>query len=147
MEFLDFKAISNSVPFKKMLDHFNIAYEEVEGQLKGEGFVVSMEKNLYFNPKAMGTIPLITTRLTGGLEIMTHWLDFLIRFINMGCVWFWTRFSIMLAVTSGRSKMFWRKEKTHLTRAGSLTYDLDNEVLKAIPFNMKAGVGIILWSN
>ncbi len=51
MEFLDFKAISNAVPFKKMLDHFNIAYEEVEGQLKGEGFVVSLEKNLYFNPK------------------------------------------------------------------------------------------------
>ena len=51
MEFLDFKAISNAVPFKKMLDHFNIAYEEVEGQLKGETFIVSKEKNLYFNPK------------------------------------------------------------------------------------------------
>ena len=51
MELLDFKSISNAVPFQTVLDHFNITYEEVEGQLKGDGFVVSKEKNLYFNPK------------------------------------------------------------------------------------------------
>jgi hypothetical protein len=49
-EFLDFKTIS-AVPFKKILDWQQIPYSETnKGELKGQGFIVTIAKNLYFNP-------------------------------------------------------------------------------------------------
>ena len=50
MEYLDFADISARVPFQSLLDHLNIPYTTTETELKGEGFVISREKNLYKNP-------------------------------------------------------------------------------------------------
>jgi hypothetical protein len=50
MEFLDFKAISEAIPFQKVLDWLNIPYTEVNGEIKGEGFIISVSKNRYTNP-------------------------------------------------------------------------------------------------
>lgn len=50
-EFLDFKEISQQIPFADVLDYINIAYTSKGKELRGEGFIVDTEKNLYFNPK------------------------------------------------------------------------------------------------
>ncbi|MFC1574035.1 hypothetical protein ACFL30_02510 [Candidatus Latescibacterota bacterium] len=50
-EFLDFKEISQQIPFADVLDYFNIPYTSKGKELKGEGFIVDTVKNLYFNPK------------------------------------------------------------------------------------------------
>ena len=50
-EFLDFKEISQRIPFADVLDYLNIAYTSKGKELKGEGFIVDTVKNLYFNPK------------------------------------------------------------------------------------------------
>jgi hypothetical protein len=50
MEMLDFSAISKAVPFKNVLDYLNIQYKEEGREIKGENFIVNMDKNLYFNP-------------------------------------------------------------------------------------------------
>lgn len=48
--FLDFKEISK-VDFKKVLDWQQIPYSETQkGELKGEGFIITPSKGLYFNP-------------------------------------------------------------------------------------------------
>ena len=50
-EFLNFQEISNKVQFKDLLDWLNIPYTPTQqGELKGEGFIVTIAKNLYFNP-------------------------------------------------------------------------------------------------
>jgi hypothetical protein len=51
-EFLNFAEISQKVQFKDLLDWLNIPYSATQqGELKGEGFIITMSKNLYFNPK------------------------------------------------------------------------------------------------
>ena len=49
--FLDFNEISQRMPFSDVLDYLNIPYTRKGKELKGEGFIVDTEKNLYFNPK------------------------------------------------------------------------------------------------
>jgi len=49
-EFLNFKEISQVVLFSDVLDWLNISYIKKNNELKGEGFIVSIEKNMYFNP-------------------------------------------------------------------------------------------------
>ena len=50
-EFLDFKEISQRIPFADVLDYLNIPYTSKGKELRGEGFIIDTEKNLYFNPK------------------------------------------------------------------------------------------------
>lgn len=50
-EFLDFKEISQQIPFANVLDYLNIPYTTKGKELRGEGFIVDTGKNLYFNPK------------------------------------------------------------------------------------------------
>ena len=51
--YLDFRAIS-TIPFKSVLDHFNISYEEKKNELKGHAdgfnFIVNTSKNMFFSP-------------------------------------------------------------------------------------------------
>jgi hypothetical protein len=52
-EFLNFAEISQKIQFKDVLDWLNIPYSVYQnGEIRGEGFIVSPDKNLYFNPKA-----------------------------------------------------------------------------------------------
>ena len=48
--FVDFKEVSQ-IPFKAVLDWLNIGYTETDNELKGDTFIVSKDKNLFFNPK------------------------------------------------------------------------------------------------
>jgi hypothetical protein len=48
--YVDFKEVSQ-IPFKAVLDWLNIGYTETETELKGDTFIVSKEKQLFFNPK------------------------------------------------------------------------------------------------
>lgn len=51
-EFLNFAEISKAVPFKDLLDLLNIPYNEKNGELHAEGgFIVNINKNLFFVPK------------------------------------------------------------------------------------------------
>ena len=50
-EYLNFAEISKSILFKDVFDWLNIAYKQTEKELKGEDFIVSLEKNLFFTPK------------------------------------------------------------------------------------------------
>ncbi len=50
-EFLDFQEISRRIPFADVLDYLNIPYKTKGKELRGEGFIVDVMKNLYFNPK------------------------------------------------------------------------------------------------
>ena len=50
-EFLNFAEISKAVVFKDLLDALNIPYTEKGGELHGEGFIVTIDKNLFFMPK------------------------------------------------------------------------------------------------
>ncbi len=50
-EFLNFKEISSAISFEKVFDWLNISYTKTEKELKGEKFIVSIEKNLFFAPK------------------------------------------------------------------------------------------------
>ena len=50
-EFLDFNEISRRIPFADVFDYLNIPYMSKGKELRGEGFIVDTEKNLYFNPK------------------------------------------------------------------------------------------------
>lgn len=50
-EFLNFMEISQQIPFADVLDYLNIPYTVKGKELRGEGFMVDTEKNLYFNPK------------------------------------------------------------------------------------------------
>ncbi|MCX6121919.1 MAG: hypothetical protein NTX44_09900 [Ignavibacteriales bacterium] len=50
MEYLNFQEISQKIQFKDVLDWLNIPYTTTNGELKGERFVITTSKNLYFNP-------------------------------------------------------------------------------------------------
>lgn len=50
-EFLNFAEISKSIPFSSVLDWLNIPYQKKNKELRGEGFIISLEKNLFFSPK------------------------------------------------------------------------------------------------
>jgi hypothetical protein len=50
-EFINFAEVSQKIPFKDLLDWLNIPYTATQsGELKGEGFIITTSKNLYFNP-------------------------------------------------------------------------------------------------
>ena len=50
-EFLNFSEISQKVSFETMLNWLNIPFTQTQnGELKGEGFIITVAKNLYFNP-------------------------------------------------------------------------------------------------
>jgi DNA primase len=50
-EFLNFKEISEKVSFEELLNWLNIPFKKTDKELKGEEFIVSIEKNLFFSPK------------------------------------------------------------------------------------------------
>ena len=50
-EFLNFKEISQSISFANVLDWLNISYSNKNNELRGAGFIVSIEKNLFFCPE------------------------------------------------------------------------------------------------
>lgn len=50
-EFLNFAEISKAIVFSDVLDWLNIPYTKRNGELRGEDFIVSIEKNLFFSPK------------------------------------------------------------------------------------------------
>lgn len=50
-EFLNFKEISEKVSFEEVLNWLNIPFKKTDKELKGEEFIVSIEKNLFFAPK------------------------------------------------------------------------------------------------
>ena len=50
-EFINFSEVSQKIPFKDLLDWLNIPYTATQnGELKGQGFIITTSKNLYFNP-------------------------------------------------------------------------------------------------
>ena len=49
-EFLNFAEISKAIHFKDVLDWLNISNQKKNQELRGEGFVISVEKNLFFTP-------------------------------------------------------------------------------------------------
>ena len=51
MEFLDFKDISQKVSFENLLNWLNIPFNKNGKELKGDTFIVNIEKNVYINPK------------------------------------------------------------------------------------------------
>ncbi|MBK7428764.1 MAG: hypothetical protein IPI60_17970 [Saprospiraceae bacterium] len=51
MEYLNFKEISQQVQFMQLLNWLNIPFKETDKELKGDGFIVTKEKNLYFSTK------------------------------------------------------------------------------------------------
>lgn len=48
--FLNFAEISKAILFKDILDWLNIPYQKKNKELIGEGFIISIEKNLFFTP-------------------------------------------------------------------------------------------------
>lgn len=50
-EFLNFAEISKLIPFSSVLDWLNIPYQKKNKELRGDGFIISLEKNLFFDPK------------------------------------------------------------------------------------------------
>ena len=49
-EFLNFSEISGAIPFNEVLNWLNIPFQRKDKELRGEGFIVSIEKNLFFCP-------------------------------------------------------------------------------------------------
>lgn len=49
-EFLNFAEISKAILFSDVLDWLTIPYQKKNKELKGEGFIISLEKNLFFTP-------------------------------------------------------------------------------------------------
>lgn len=50
-EYLNFGEISSQISFEEVLNWLNIPYQKKGKELKGEGFIVSIEKNQFFSPK------------------------------------------------------------------------------------------------
>lgn len=50
-EFLNFKEISSAISFEDVLNWLNIPFIKTEKELKGDEFIVSIEKNLFFSQK------------------------------------------------------------------------------------------------
>jgi len=49
-EFLNFNEISSSISFEDVLNWLNIPFTKTEKELKGDYFIISIEKNLFFAP-------------------------------------------------------------------------------------------------
>lgn len=49
-EFLNFKEISSAILFTDVLNWLNIPFQKKGKELRGEGFIVSLDKNLFFCP-------------------------------------------------------------------------------------------------
>jgi DNA primase len=49
-EFLNFNEISSKISFEEVLNWLNIPFQKKKGELKGESFIVSIDKNLFFSP-------------------------------------------------------------------------------------------------
>ena len=49
-EFLNFAEISKAISFIDVLNWLNISYQKKNKELRGDGFIVSLEKNLFFTP-------------------------------------------------------------------------------------------------
>jgi hypothetical protein len=50
-EYLNFKEISEKILFENVLNWLNLPFEKTDKELKGDNFIVNIEKNLFFNPK------------------------------------------------------------------------------------------------
>lgn len=50
-EFLNFKEISDTVLFEEVLNWLNMPFERKGEELRGEGFIINVGKNLFFNPE------------------------------------------------------------------------------------------------
>lgn len=72
MEFLDFKAISQNIRFQDVLDWLNVPYALSDNELKGDFGIVTVSKNLYFNPKGEDKGSVINfLAYTKGLDLRT----------------------------------------------------------------------------
>jgi hypothetical protein len=49
-EFLNFNEISKSILFEEVLNWLNIPFSRKNNELRGEGFIISIDKNLFFCP-------------------------------------------------------------------------------------------------
>lgn len=49
-EFLNFKEISSTIFFEDVLNWLNIPFQRNDKELRGEGFIINIEKNLFFCP-------------------------------------------------------------------------------------------------
>lgn len=49
-EYLNFNEISKAVLFAEVLNWLNVPFQQTAKELKGDGFIVSLEKNLFFCP-------------------------------------------------------------------------------------------------
>ncbi len=49
-EFLNFNEISKAISFEEVLNWLNIPFQRKNTELRGEGFIISIEKNLFFCP-------------------------------------------------------------------------------------------------
>jgi hypothetical protein len=49
-EFLNFAEISKAIPFSDVLNWLNLTYTEKNDELRGEGYIISKEKNMFFVP-------------------------------------------------------------------------------------------------
>ena len=49
-EFLNFAEISKAIPFSDVLNWLNIGYSQKNGELRGDGFIINIDKNLFFVP-------------------------------------------------------------------------------------------------
>ncbi len=50
-EFLNFNEISKAISFEEVLNWLNIPFQHKNGELRGDGFIISIEKNLFFCPE------------------------------------------------------------------------------------------------
>jgi hypothetical protein len=49
--YLNFAEISNSIQFEDVLNWLNIPFEDTKKELRGDGFIINKEKNLFFAPE------------------------------------------------------------------------------------------------
>lgn len=49
-EFLNFKEISSAITFEDVLNWLNIPFQRKDKELRGEGFIINIDKNLFFCP-------------------------------------------------------------------------------------------------
>lgn len=49
-QFLNFTEISKEVSFEDVLNWLNVPFQRVNAELRGEGFIISIKKNLFFCP-------------------------------------------------------------------------------------------------
>lgn len=77
MEFLDFKSIAKAVSFKDLLDMLEIPYTEIKGELRGQGFIVTLKTNRYTNPTGNdygNVINFVQRHLDMGARDAASWL-------------------------------------------------------------------------